>query len=80
MRTEVIAWGGGVSMSKRDATTRIDDKREQINLRVDREFLDAISEIRRAHDDPPSKSEAIRAAVFEVRDRLRRSGKVRVIA
>ena len=49
--------------------------RTPITIRVDDEFVDAVKELRRAVDDPPSKSEVIRSAVLAARDRQRKQGK-----
>ena len=50
-----------------------DEKRKQINVRADDEFLHAVGELIRADGSsalPPSASDVIRKAVFEKRDRL----------
>lgn len=48
------------------------DKRQQINIRVDADFLRAVDEIRRMTAPIPSVTEAIKNAVFAHRDHLRR--------
>lgn len=48
------------------------DDRKQINIRVDQEFLDAVDDIRAMTRPVPNLSEAIRDAVIETRNRLKR--------
>lgn len=49
----------------------MEQERIQINIRVDQDLLDAIDDIRRMKRPVPSKTDVIRAAVLEYRDRLR---------
>lgn len=42
------------------------------NMRVDREFVAAVRELQRLDDDVPTRSEAVRRAVFRELERKRR--------
>lgn len=55
-----------------DARNAMGGGLRQINIRVDDEFLAAIEDIRAASRPIPTVTEAIRAAVFAYRDRLKR--------
>jgi ribosomal protein L4 len=44
-----------------------------VTIRVDQEFVEAVKELRRAADDPPTKADIIRRAVLNERDRERKA-------
>jgi hypothetical protein len=56
----------------------VDKKRNQINFACDDALREALDDIRSLTRPVPSLSEAIRDAIFEKRDRLRRKAAERV--
>lgn len=51
------------------------NKRLQLNIRVEKEDLDAIEDIRRTMSPIPSASEVVRKAIQELRDRATKRGR-----
>lgn len=59
------------------ANTRPNQHSEHIHLRADAELIEAVEELRALQRPVPSKSDAVRAAIFNELERLRAKRKAK---